>query len=93
MILTGIFVCQPVSSCYGPHITATVLATQININENVTITGKICLEVDDETNLTVRETFAKPDYSWIDQFVQVDNETGEFTLTQKLDMAGYLNIF
>ena len=33
---------QSVSSCYGPHITATVSETQININENVTVTGTVC---------------------------------------------------
>ena len=44
-------------------------------------------------NLTVRVTFVRPDYSWIDQLVEVDSETGEFSVTQKLDMAGYWNIF
>jgi hypothetical protein len=26
LFLIGVFVCRPVSSCYGPHITATVSA-------------------------------------------------------------------
>ena len=93
MILIGIFVCQQVFSCYGPHITATVSETEIYINENVTVTGKVCLGSEEEANLTVRVTFVKPDYSWIDQIVEADNETGEFMVTQKLDMAGYWNIF
>ena len=38
-------------------------------------------------------TFVRPDYTWIDQIVTVNNETGEFTATQKLEMAGYWNIF
>ncbi|UCC58712.1 MAG: 4Fe-4S binding protein [Candidatus Bathyarchaeum sp.] len=92
-MLIGVFVCQPVSSCYGPHINTTVSATQININENVTVTGEVCLGIDEETNLTVRMVFVRPDYSWIEQFLQADNETGEFMVTQKLDMVGYWNIF
>jgi len=89
----GIFVCQPVSSCYGPHITATVSATEININESVTVNGTVCVGLEDGLNLTVRVTFVRPDYTWIDQVVQADNQTGEFSVTQKLDMAGYWNIF
>ncbi len=94
LIVIGVLVCQPVSSCYGPHITATISATEIYINENVTVTGTVCLGLEEgSTNLTVRVTFVRPDYSWIDQLVEVDNETGEFSVTQKLDMAGYWNIF
>jgi len=94
LIVIGVLVCQPVSSCYGPHITATISDTQININENVTVTGKVCLGLEEDLiNLTVRVTFVRPDYSWIDQPVEADSETGEFSVTQKLDMAGYWNIF
>ncbi len=94
LLIVGVFVCQPVSSCYGPHITATISATEIYINENVTVTGEICLGTeDDPTNLTVRVTFVRPDYSWIDQYVEADKETGEFSVTQKVDMAGYWNVF
>jgi len=94
LIVIGVLVCQPVSSCYGPHITATISDTQIYINENVTVTGTVCLGLEEgSTNLTVRVTFVRPDYNWIDQLVEVDNETGEFSVTQKLDMAGYWNIF
>jgi hypothetical protein len=46
-----------------------------------------------EPNITVRVTFTRPDYTWIDQFVLTDSETGEFSVTQKLDMTGYWNIF
>ena len=83
---------QPVSSCYGPHITAAVSPTQIDIYESVTVTGTICVGIE-ESNMTVRVTFVRPDYSWIDQLVVADEETGEFTATQALDMAGYWNIF
>lgn len=76
--------------CYGPHITAEISATQVNINEIVTITGRICPA---EQNKTIRVTFTRPDYSWIDNWVLTDNLTGEFTVTQQLDMAGYWNIF
>jgi len=96
-LTVGLLVCQPVSSCYGPHITASVSATEINIYENVTVTGTICLgtEEDECTELdrTVRVTFVRPDYSYIDQVVIADEETGNFTVTQALDMTGYWNIF
>ncbi|MFC1486843.1 4Fe-4S binding protein [Thermoproteota archaeon] len=94
LLVVGIFVCQPVSSCYGPHITASLSASEISINENITVTGTVCLGTEEgPTNLTVRVTFVKPDYGWIEHFVQADNETGEFTVTQKLEMAGYWNVF
>jgi ferredoxin-type protein NapH len=94
LLIVGVFVCQPVSSCYGPHITATISATEINIYENVTVTGTVCLGTEEEpTNLSVRVTFVRPDYSWIEQFIEADHETGEFTVTQQLDMAGYWNVF
>lgn len=94
VIMGGVFVCQPVSSCYGPHITASISATEIYINEIVTVNGTVCLGSDDNTtNVEVRVTFVRPDYSWVDQVVIADNETGTFTVTQQLDMAGYWNIF
>ncbi|MCW4015627.1 MAG: 4Fe-4S binding protein [Candidatus Bathyarchaeota archaeon] len=94
LIVSVVFVCQPVLSCYGPHITASVSETEIYINENVTVTGRVCLGLEEEmTNLTVRVTFVRPDYTWVDQPIDADNETGEFTVTQQLDMAGYWNIF
>ena len=49
LLIIGVLVCQPVFSCYGPHITATVSATEIYINENVTVTGKICVGGENET--------------------------------------------
>ncbi|MGB9841957.1 MAG: 4Fe-4S binding protein [Candidatus Bathyarchaeales archaeon] len=80
----------PANGCYGPHITAEINATEASINENITITGKICPA---EPNATVRVTFTRPDYTWIDQYVKADPETGEFKVTQTLDMVGYWNIF
>lgn len=65
LLIVGVFVCQPVSSCYGSHITATISATEINIWENVTVTGKVCLGTEEEpTNFSVRVTFVRPDYSF-----------------------------
>jgi ferredoxin-type protein NapH len=81
---------QPVEACYGPRITANISKTEVYLNESVTITGEICPV---EPNVTVRVTFTRPDYTWIDQYVIADPETGEFTVTQNLDMVGYWNIF
>ena len=36
------FLVTPVLACYGPHITAEISSTQVNINETVTVTGRIC---------------------------------------------------
>ncbi|PVX24948.1 MAG: hypothetical protein CW691_06020 [Candidatus Bathyarchaeum sp.] len=94
VIMGGVLVCQPVSSCYGPHITAAISSTEIYINESVTVTGTVCLGTEEETrSLEVRVTFVRPDYSWVDQVIIADNETGAFTVTQQLDMAGYWNVF
>ncbi|MCK5628418.1 hypothetical protein KAI12_03040, partial [Candidatus Bathyarchaeota archaeon] len=81
---------QPPSPCYGPHINANISSTEVLLNETVTITGRICPA---EPNVTVRVAFTRPDYTWIDKFVVADDETGEFAVTQRLDMAGYWNIF
>jgi ferredoxin-type protein NapH len=81
---------EPTNSCYGPHITSQIDRTHLNINETVTITGQVCPA---EQNKTVRVAFTRPDYSWIDQFTLTDPVTGNFSVTQKLDMAGYWNIF
>jgi len=80
---------QEVSGCYGPHITAQISSNQIYVGENVTITGEICPA---EPNITIRVTFTKPDYTWIDQFAITDSE-GKFSVTQKLEYPGYWNIF
>ena len=76
--------------CYGPCITSNISSTQANIGESVTVTGVICPPAD---NLTVRVIFTRPNYSWIDHYVLTDNVTGEFNVTQQLDMAGFWNIF
>jgi ferredoxin len=44
-------------------------------------------------NKTVRITFTRPDYTYMEQYVPTDPQTGNFSATQKLDMAGYWNIF
>ena len=80
---------QEVKGCYGPHITAQISSNEIKINENVTINGEICPA---DPNVTIRVTFTRPDYTWIDQFVVTDSE-GKFSVTQNLDEVGYWNIF
>ena len=90
LLIIGAGNVQTVEACYGPHITANISKTQVNINETVTITGIICPA---EENKTIRVTFTRPDYSWIDNWVLTDNVTGAFSVTQQMDMAGYWNIF
>jgi hypothetical protein len=80
----------PANACYGPHITGTVDRIQVNLNEVVTVNGKICPPAE---NVTIRVTFTRPDYSYVEQWILTDNVTGEFSASQKLDMAGYWNIF
>ena len=81
---------EPASSCYGPHITGDIDRTDVNLNETVTVTGEVCPAAD---NKTVRIAFTRPDYTFIEQYALTDNQTGNFTVTQKLDMEGYWNIF
>ena len=81
---------KPPLPCYGPSICANISSTQVSVGESVTITGHISPPAD---NVTVRVTFTRPDYTWIDQYVLTDNQTGDFAVTQKLDMAGFWNIF
>jgi ferredoxin-type protein NapH len=81
---------QPVKACYGPCITANISSTQININETVTVTGQICPPA---PNTTIRVAFTRPDYTFVEQYVLTDSETGAFTATQRLDTAGFWNIF
>ena len=81
---------QPVEACYGPQITASIDKTEVHINESVTVTGQICPP---GPNITIRVAFTRPDYTYIEQYVTTDPETGEFTVTQVLDMVGYWNIF
>jgi polyferredoxin len=76
--------------CHGPHIVATIDRTAININQTVTLVGQI---YPPELNVTIRICYVRPNYSWIDQYVLTDPQTGEFNATQALDMAGYWNIF
>jgi ferredoxin-type protein NapH len=81
---------QPPLPCYGPCITANISRNQVNLGESVTISGRICPPAD---NITVRVTFTRPDYTWIDLTVLADNQTGEFSVTQQIDMRGFWNIF
>lgn len=78
--------------CYGPHITADVSRKEVNIYENVTLTGRICEDVN-EPNVTIIVTFVKPDLTWIDHTIIPDKITGEFQISQQLDMVGFWNIF
>ncbi len=81
---------QLAESCYGPHISADIDRTQVNLNETVTLTGQVCPAAE---NKTIRVAYTRPDYTYIEQYTLTDPETGNFTLTQQLDMAGYWNIF
>ena len=76
--------------CYGPCILSNVSQRQVNLGEAVTVSGQICPPAD---NVTVRVTFTRPDYTWVDQYDLADNVTGEFSVTQKLDMHGFWNVF
>ncbi len=93
LVLTflGLFGVQPVLACYGPHINARVSQTQVNLGETVVVSGQICSNLTG-TNVTVIVTFIRPDFSWIDQSIFVDEITGEFQVSQEMDMAGYWNI-
>ncbi len=82
--------CSSAESCYGPHISADIDRTQVNLNETVTLTGQVCPAAE---NKTVRVAYTRPDYTYIEQYTLTDPKTGNFTLSQKLDMAGYWNIF
>ncbi len=81
---------EPGQSCYGPCITSEISRTQLNLNETVTVTGQVCPPAE---NKTVRIAFTRPDYTFIEQYILTDPQTGNFSATQKLDMAGYWNIF
>ncbi len=80
---------QFANGCYGPHITAQVDKTELQINEAVTVTGMVCPV---EANKSVRVDFTRPDYTYLDLWTTTD-ENGNFTITQTLDMIGYWNIF
>ncbi len=80
----------PASSCFGPCITADINSTQVILNETVTVTGQVCPP---EENKTIRVAFTRPDYTYVEQYALTDPVSGNFTVTQKLDMSGYWNIF
>jgi ferredoxin-type protein NapH len=88
--LLGTQFVQPAESCYGPHISADIDRTQVNLNDTVTLTGQVCPAAE---NKTIRVAYTRPDYTYIEQYTLTDPDTGNFTLSQKLDMAGYWNIF
>ncbi len=90
MLVIGSQYVEPANSCYGPHITADIDRTKVYLNEYVTLTGQVCPA---EENKYVRFAFTRPDYTYIEQYVLSDPVTGNFTVTQQLDMAGYWNIF
>jgi ferredoxin-type protein NapH len=78
------------NSCYGPCITSDIDHTQVFLNQSVTVTGQVCPPAE---NKTIRIAFTRPDYSYIEQYLLTDPITGNFSATQRLDMAGYWNIF
>ncbi|MGD0644855.1 MAG: 4Fe-4S binding protein [Candidatus Bathyarchaeia archaeon] len=78
------------NACSGPNVIASVSPTQININESVTVTGQV---YPFNPNATVRVTFVRPNLSWVDTYATVDNTTGKFTDTLKLDAYGFWTIY
>jgi hypothetical protein len=80
----------PANACYGPCISSDIDKTQVNINQTVTVTGQVCPP---DQNKTIRIAFTRPDYTYVEQYLLTDPQTGKFNCTQKLDMAGYWNIF
>jgi ferredoxin-type protein NapH len=76
--------------CYGPHMSANVSKTQVNINESVTVKGMICPP---KPNATVIVTFIRPDYSYVNKLVLANSQTGEFSASLTMDMPGFWNIF
>lgn len=86
----SVYCVQPANGCYGPCVTANIDRTQVNVNQTVTVSGQICPP---GANKTVRVVFTRPDFSYIEQKVTANPTTGNFTVTQKLDVAGYWNIF
>jgi ferredoxin-type protein NapH len=81
---------SPPLACYGPCILTNISRTEIYLGESVTLTGQICPPAN---NVTVRVTFTRPDYTWIDRYILTDNQTGKFNVTQIFDMPGFWNIF
>jgi len=75
--------------CFGPEMIANVDKTAIEINQTVTITGKIHPI---EKNASVRICAIRPNYSWIEDYVPTDPQTGEFNYTMALDMVGFWNL-
>jgi ferredoxin-type protein NapH len=96
ILATAIAICilnpcvELASSCYGPCISGNIDKTAVNIYENVTVTGQICPVAE---NKSIRVAFTRPDLSYVQQWVLTDPKTGNFSVTQQLDMAGYWNIF
>jgi polyferredoxin len=76
--------------CFGPYVRANIDRTSIEINQTITITGKI---TPPEPDASVRVMYVKPDYTFDEQYAPTDPLTGEFTDTRTLDMAGFWNIF
>ena len=79
-----------VLACFGPQIISDIDSTEVTINQTITVTGRIIPAAE---NRSIRVTFTRPDYTWIDRWVLTDNTTGGFSVSQQLDMAGYWNIW
>ena len=92
LMLVGLICFQPVLACYGPHIDANVSQTQLNLGETVIVSGLICSNLTGP-DVTIIVTFVRPNLSWIEHTIVTDEITGEFQVTQELDMVGYWNIF
>ena len=93
LVLTfvGLIGVQLALACYGPHINAEVSQTQVNLGETIVVSGQICSNLTG-TNVTVAVTFIRPDFSWMEYTILTDEVTGEFQVSQEMDMPGYWNI-
>ncbi len=56
--IIGVFYFHSGIGCYIPRITSIISKTEVNINENITITGQI---YPTELNKTLRRVFVKPE--------------------------------
>ena len=78
------------SPCFGPEIIAYVDKTEVDINQTITVVGRITPPLE---NANVRICCVRPDYSWIEIYVPTDPKTGEFGPTEiVMDMKGFWNL-
>jgi polyferredoxin len=85
VLLTAASTVQRVGACTGPGIVANISATQICVNQSVTVSGEIYPPV---PNASVSVYFVRGNLSFVGLFPPVDNSTGKFNCTLELDTVG-----